>query len=62
MTIYDIAKLANVSKSTVSRVINNDPNTSAKVREKVWKIIEDNNYIPNKNARNITKLNIVIKK
>jgi LacI family trehalose operon transcriptional repressor len=56
MTIYDIAKLANVSKSTVSRVINNDPNTSIKVREKIWKIIEENNYTPNKNARNINKV------
>ena len=55
MTIYDIAKISGVSKSTVSRVINNDPKVSAEARETVRRVIRDNNYIPNKNARNLSK-------
>lgn len=51
MTIYDIAKLAGVSKSTVSRVINNDPKVSDDVRKKVESVIKEKNYRPNKNAR-----------
>lgn len=51
--IREIAKLAGVSTATVSRVINKSPSTSQKVREKVEKIIEEYNYIPNQNIRNI---------
>ena len=34
MNIYDIAKLANVSIATVSRVVNNSPKVSPKTKEK----------------------------
>ena len=40
MTIYDIAKEANVSASTVSRVINNKPGIKAETREKVKSIMK----------------------
>ena len=53
-TIYDIAKKANVSPMTVSRVVNNSGKISEKTREKVEKIIEELNYIPNNAARSLT--------
>ncbi|MFD0051515.1 LacI family DNA-binding transcriptional regulator [Actinomycetes bacterium NPDC127524] len=50
-TIYDIARAANVSKSTVSRVLNNQTNISPESRERVLKAIEQLNYQPSKLAR-----------
>lgn len=50
MTIYDIAKLAGVSKSTVSRVLNQDEKVSLKSRTRVERVIREYNYIPNRNA------------
>jgi DNA-binding LacI/PurR family transcriptional regulator len=50
-TIYDIARAANVSKSTVSRVLNNQKNISDEARERVMKAIEEFNYQPSKLAR-----------
>ncbi|MGL5356513.1 MAG: LacI family DNA-binding transcriptional regulator [Cetobacterium sp.] len=56
-----IAKIAGVSRSTVSRVLNNHPNVSSKNREKILKIIDEYNYIPNLNAQNLAgKKNNVI--
>lgn len=40
MTIYDIAKQAGVSASTVSRVINNKPGVNAQTRKKGTEIIK----------------------
>lgn len=37
MTIYDIAKAAGVSASTVSRVINNKPGINEKTRSRIKK-------------------------
>ncbi|WP_028547461.1 LacI family DNA-binding transcriptional regulator [Paenibacillus sp. UNC451MF] len=53
VTIYDIAKKANVSPMTVSRVINNSPSISEKTRKKVEDIIQELDYIPNKQARSL---------
>ncbi|WP_312312576.1 LacI family DNA-binding transcriptional regulator [Atlantibacter sp.] len=53
-TIYDIARIANVSKSTVSRVLNNQTNISDEARERVLKAIEELDYQPNKLARALT--------
>ncbi|WP_317853895.1 LacI family DNA-binding transcriptional regulator [Chakrabartyella piscis] len=53
MTIYDIAKEANVAASTVSRVINNKPGISPKTREKVECILEKYNFIPDAAARGL---------
>lgn len=52
-TIYDIAKKANVSISTVSRVFNGSPSVSGKTRKKVEKAMEELNYIPNAIARSL---------
>jgi LacI family transcriptional regulator, repressor for deo operon, udp, cdd, tsx, nupC, and nupG len=49
-TIYDIARLSGVSKSTVSRVLNNHPYVSEDAREKVNKAIEELKYTPNSRA------------
>lgn len=51
MTLQEIAKIAGVSKSTVSRVMNNDPNVSEKTRIKVRAIIEAEQYQSNPAAR-----------
>lgn len=53
--IQDIAELAGVSKSTVSRVLNNHPDVSKKTREKVLAVIEAQAYIPNNSARNLKR-------
>lgn len=53
-TIKDIAELANVSIATVSKVINGkDSSISKKTREKIKRIIEEENYIPNSVARTL---------
>ncbi len=51
MSLQKIAKLSGVSKSTVSRVINNDPNVSPRTREKVLAIIEEQQFQVNPVAR-----------
>ena len=51
MISEDIAKLAGVSRSTVSRVINNYGNVPEETRKKVMKVIEEYHYPPNNNAR-----------
>ncbi|PYI55115.1 LacI family DNA-binding transcriptional regulator [Paenibacillus flagellatus] len=55
VTIYDIAKRADVSAMTVSRVINNSGRISPKTREKVKRIMEEMNYVPNSTARSLVK-------
>ncbi|WP_460022547.1 LacI family DNA-binding transcriptional regulator [Lactovum odontotermitis] len=51
MTIKDIARIAKVSVSTVSRVINNDSTVSTATAKKVLKIIAENHYQPSRIAR-----------
>ena len=52
-TIKDIAKLAGVSVSTVSRVINNNYPVSDIARKKVEMVMQENNYRPNGVARSL---------
>ena len=54
MNIYQIAKKAGVSIATVSRVINNSASVSEKTKEKVNKVIEEDDYKPNIFARGLT--------
>jgi LacI family transcriptional regulator len=60
--IVDIAKMANVSPATVSRVINNRPEgVGKKTRERILKIIAEEDYQPNLVARNlVTKKSYII--
>nr|WP_106788569.1 LacI family DNA-binding transcriptional regulator [Massilistercora timonensis] len=47
MNIHDIAKLAGVSVSTVSKVMNGkDKDISEKTKQRVLKVIEEEQYIP----------------
>lgn len=57
MRSEDIARLAGVSRSTVSRVLNNYPDIPQKTRDKVLKIIEQYNYVPNNSARTLAGKN-----
>ncbi|MEP7291364.1 MAG: LacI family DNA-binding transcriptional regulator [Chloroflexota bacterium] len=52
-SLEDVAGKAGVSRSTVSRVINNDPNVKAETREHVLKIIEQERYNPSAVARSM---------
>lgn len=51
ITSEEIAKLAHVSRSTVSRVINNYPNVPDETRKKIMEIIEKYEYEPHSSAR-----------
>ncbi len=53
LTLEEIAKIAGVSRSTVSRVINNEPNVRTEVRQRVWQVVEEMGYHPNAAARSL---------
>jgi LacI family transcriptional regulator len=52
-TINDIARLAKVSKKTVSRVINDSPFVREETREKIAAIIQELGYTPDPQARGL---------
>ncbi|MFW7418582.1 LacI family DNA-binding transcriptional regulator [Vagococcus fluvialis] len=54
MSIRKIAKLSGTSTTTVSRVINNHPYVSDELRDKVLTIMKEIDYIPNRNAINLS--------
>lgn len=53
ITIYDVAREANVSMATVSRVVNGNPNVKPTTRKKVLEVIERLGYRPNAVARGL---------
>ncbi|MBR9999052.1 MAG: LacI family DNA-binding transcriptional regulator [Cyclobacteriaceae bacterium] len=53
ITIKDIARLINVSHTTVSRALNDSPLISETTKNKVRKVAEKYNYRPNVNARSL---------
>lgn len=53
LTLEDIAKLAGVSRSTVSRVVNEQPNVRDNVRKRVLEVIQETGYHPNVAARTL---------
>lgn len=53
ITIYDIAKEAGVSPSTVSRVLTNSANVRSEKKEKVQALIEKYNFKPNALAKGL---------
>lgn len=55
MTIKDVAERSGVSVSTVSRVLNDHPDVSQAVREKVLEAVKALHYVPNNSARDLVK-------
>ncbi len=53
MTIKDVARYCGVSISTVSRVLNDKPDVSDSVREKVIRAVKELNFVPNGSARDL---------
>jgi LacI family transcriptional regulator len=53
ITLRQVAKLAGVSLTTASRVLNGHANVSANVRERVWRVIHENGYQPDMAARSL---------
>jgi len=51
LTIKDIAQLAGVGVSTVSRALNNYPDVNEETKQKILAIVEKYNYSPNQNAK-----------
>lgn len=51
LTISDIARKAGVSKTTVSRVLNNRPDVDEDTRKNILKIIEELKYVPSHTAK-----------
>ncbi|MBQ3660545.1 MAG: LacI family DNA-binding transcriptional regulator, partial [Firmicutes bacterium] len=55
VTIRDVAAYSGVSVSTVSRVLNDHPDVSKDVRERVLNAVKDLHYVPNTSARDLVK-------
>lgn len=55
LTIVDVAKKANVSVATVSRVMNGNYPVKEETKRRVLEVIEELNYIPNMQARELTQ-------
>lgn len=53
ITIYDVAREADVSMATVSRVVNGNPNVKPSTRKKVLEVIRQLGYRPNAVARGL---------
>jgi LacI family transcriptional regulator len=53
ITIKDIAKMANVSHTTVSRALNDSPFINEETKRKIVEIANELNYVPNYNARSL---------
>ena len=53
LTIRDIAKICEVSTSTVSRAMNGDPGINKDTKARILQVIEEYNFVPNNSARNL---------
>jgi LacI family transcriptional regulator len=53
LTLEDVAKQAGVSRSTVSRVVNEHPNVRTEVRNRVLQVIQNTGYHPHAAARTL---------
>ena len=61
VTIVEVAKRAQVSLGTVSRVINNDVHVAPETRERVSSVIQEMQYVANRQARGLKgmKTNVI---
>lgn len=55
LTMKEIAKLANVSQATVSRVINGNKSVNEEAAKRVLKVIEEVGFIPNNAAQTLKR-------
>lgn len=55
LTITDVARIAGVSKKTISRVLNNAPHLNVHTRERVERVIASLGYTPNPQARALAR-------
>ncbi|MEX0681308.1 MAG: LacI family DNA-binding transcriptional regulator [Balneolales bacterium] len=55
LTIYDVARRANVAISTVSRVLNDSPYVSKATKDRVQEAIRDLDFRPQVNARKLAR-------
>ena len=53
LSIDQVAELAFVSRSVVSRVLNNRPNVSDEAKQRVMKVVKEHNYHPSSVARGL---------
>ncbi len=53
LTIVDVARLAGVSRSTVSRVVNGKDDVRPEVRTRVLQVIDETGFRPNASARSL---------
>ena len=60
MTSQELAELCGVSKTTVSRVINNDPNVKSETRQKILAAMKEHNYVPAASARRLAGIDSTI--
>jgi DNA-binding LacI/PurR family transcriptional regulator len=52
-TLEDVARVAGVSRATVSRVVNNTRNVDPELHRLVWQAIDATGYVPNRAARSL---------
>ncbi|MEW9670585.1 LacI family DNA-binding transcriptional regulator [Ammoniphilus sp. 3BR4] len=55
VTIKDLARILNVSHTTVSRALNNSPLISEKTKKKIQDMAKELNYVPNYNAKSLVQ-------
>ncbi|WP_044338553.1 LacI family DNA-binding transcriptional regulator [Rossellomorea aquimaris] len=55
MDIFDIARIAGVSRKTVQRVLNDSEQVKPETRDRIRKIMEEHHYQPNVSARRLVK-------
>lgn len=55
LTIKDLARMAGVATSTVSRVLNNNPGISDETRDRIKQLLAQTNFKPSEKARNFYK-------
>lgn len=53
VTQAEIARLAGVTRQTVSLVVNNDPRVNEETRERIRRLIDQLGYLPNRTARSL---------
>lgn len=53
VTIKDLAKMAGVSHTTISRALNDSPLIKAETKEKIKALAKENNYVPNFSAKSL---------